>query len=83
MDVHCGQQSVDGAVSAVPTVKVFTQRNEIDTDLWNDLLLHSDVATFFQSPTCYDLYAEQDFMEPFVVAVGSDELLEVLICGQH
>lgn len=75
------QQSEDCAASAVHPFKVYTHRNEIDTDFWNELLEHSAHTSYFQSPGCYELYASQSFMEEFVVAVGSEVRLEALVCG--
>lgn len=53
----------------------------IATTLWEDLLADSATASFFQSPSCYALYARQDFMEPFVLATGRGERYEALVCG--
>ena len=48
---------------------------------WANLIENSPVASFFQTPDCYDFYTSLSFLKPFVFAVSENEKLVGLICG--
>ena len=44
-------------------MKILTQ---LDIDKWTDLVGQSTVASFFQTPSCYNFYTSMSFLEPFL-----------------
>ena len=55
--------------------------SEINKKQWQQLVDNSPVASFFQTPECYDFYASLSFLEPFVFGISENEKLVGLICG--
>ena len=55
--------------------------SEINTEQWKQLIDNSSVASFFQTPECYDFYASMSFLKPFVFGVSENEKLAGLVCG--
>jgi len=60
---------------------VHTNISEINIEQWKQLVENSPVASFFQTPECYEFYASLSFLEPFVFAVSENEKLVGLVCG--
>ena len=60
---------------------IHTNISEINIEQWQQLLDNSPVASFFQTPECYEFYASLSFLEPFVFAVSENENLVGLVCG--
>ena len=58
--------------------KFLTQINKED---WTQLVTHSSVASFFQTPICYDFYQSLNFLKPFVFGVEENGVLQALVCG--
>lgn len=55
-------------------MKLLTKYEQIDSALWDDLIAHSAVATWFQTREAYLFYASlPDMMEPFCYAVQCDK----------
>ena len=54
---------------------------QIDLEKWQRLVKESSFASFFQTPECYELYAAQEFMTPFVFAVEDETSLLGVIVG--
>ncbi len=57
------------------------QANEIETDQWEQLVETSPVASFFQTPECYQFYASLTFLKPFLYGVAEDGKLKGIACG--
>ena len=57
------------------------QANEIETDQWEQLVENSPVASFFQTPECYQFYASLTFLKPFLYGVAEDGKLKGIACG--
>jgi lipid II:glycine glycyltransferase (peptidoglycan interpeptide bridge formation enzyme) len=55
--------------------------DQIEINQWNNLIDHSDTASFFQTPECYHFYASLSFLKPFVFGVSENEKLVGLVCG--
>ena len=67
-------------------IKIITKYEEIDKGQWNDLLYNrSSVASFFQSPEAYELYAPFDWAESIIVAVEEEGILTGVVVAtlQH
>ena len=62
-------------------MKIHRNISEIDKKQWQQLIDNSPVASFFQTPECYELYASLSFLKPFVFAVSENEKLVGLVCG--
>ena len=58
--------------------KFLTQINKED---WAQLVEYSTVASFFQTPVCYDFYQSLNFLKPFVFGVEENGVLQALVCG--
>lgn len=57
-------------------IETITKFEDIDKAQWNELLNNrSDVASFFQSPDAYELFAPFDWAESAVVAVEENNFL--------
>lgn len=57
-------------------IKIITKYDDIDKAQWNDLLYNrSNVASFFQSPDAYQLFAPFDWAESVIVAVEENNIL--------
>lgn len=65
----------------MPSLKTHTNSLEINPSQWNDLLVSSSYASYFQSPQCYAFYDSLSFMKPFVFAVEEEGELKALVCG--
>jgi len=55
--------------------------NKIDTKEWQQLVDHSQVASFFQTKECYDFYISLSFLKPFVFGVSENDRLVGVLCG--
>lgn len=55
--------------------------DEINLSQWKHLVDNSAVASFFQTPECYDFYATLSFLKPFVYGVSENNSLVGLLCG--
>jgi len=67
-------------------IKIITKYEEIDKGQWNDLLYNrSTVASFFQSPEAYELYAPFNWAESIIVAVEEEGILTGVVVAilQH
>lgn len=62
-------------------IKIYSTYADIDSEQWNDLVLRSDTASFFQTPACYNFYNSLSFLKPFVFAVSERDTLKAVICG--
>ena len=62
-------------------MKFLNNIKQIDFEKWQRLVKESSFASFFQTPECYELYAAQEFMTPFVFAVEEDAALLGVIVG--
>ncbi|HOO19447.1 MAG TPA: peptidoglycan bridge formation glycyltransferase FemA/FemB family protein [Paludibacteraceae bacterium] len=54
---------------------------EIPLDQWKLLIENSPVASFFQTPECYQFYASLTFLKPFLYGVAEDGKLKGIACG--
>ena len=61
--------------------KIVSSKSEIDSQQWDELVVKSNTASFFQTRACYDFYSTLTFLKPFVYAVSEDNKLIGLICG--
>ena len=61
--------------------KIVSSKSEIDFQQWDELVVKSNTASFFQTRACYDFYSTLSFLKPFVYAVSEDNKLVGLICG--
>ena len=55
--------------------------NEIDASEWQQLVVRSSTASFFQTKECYDFYQKLAFLEGFLFGVSENEKLTGLCCG--
>lgn len=62
-------------------MQLITEFNEIDILQWRSLLEQSRYASFFQTPECYNFYAAQSCLKPFVFAIEQDGKLECVVVG--
>ena len=61
---------------------IINKVNEIDVNQWDDLIKHSNVATWFQTKIAYKFYDSlPNIMIPFVVALAKDNVLRGLVVG--
>ena len=62
--------------------KILNNVNEIDVNQWDDLIKHSNVATWFQTKIAYQFYESlPNIMIPFVIALAKDNVLRGLVVG--
>ena len=62
--------------------KILNNINEIDVNQWDDLIKHSNVATWFQTKIAYKFYESlPQIMIPFVIALAKDNVLRGLVVG--
>lgn len=62
--------------------KIINNVNEIDVNQWDDLIKHSNVATWFQTKIAYKFYESlPNIMIPFVIALTKDNVLRGLVVG--
>ncbi|HRU64079.1 MAG TPA: GNAT family N-acetyltransferase, partial [Paludibacteraceae bacterium] len=57
------------------------QANEINLTEWQQLVENSAVASFFQTPECYQFYTSLSFLKPFLYGVAEDGKLKGIACG--
>ncbi|OIP84271.1 MAG: GNAT family N-acetyltransferase [Porphyromonadaceae bacterium CG2_30_38_12] len=57
------------------------KNNEINVELWQQLVNESPNASFFQTKECYDFYCSLSFMKPFLLGVEENNKLVALVCG--
>ena len=63
-------------------MKIIDNIKDIDSQAWNQLLQSSATKSFFQTQSCYDLYAaNKPFMKPFFMGVEDKGLLKGVIVG--
>ena len=63
-------------------MRIIDNINEIDTQQWEQLLRSSRTKSFFQTHSCYDLYAvNKSFMQPFFIGIEDDGVLKGVIVG--
>lgn len=62
--------------------KILNDINEIDVNQWNDLIKHSNAATWFQTKVAYKFYESlPNIMIPFVIALAKNNVLRGLVVG--
>lgn len=57
------------------------QNNNINKESWRKLLENSAVASFFQSPECFEFYKSLSFLNPFLFGVSENNRLVGIACG--
>lgn len=63
-------------------MKTLTKYDEIDCQLWCDLVTKSKTSTWFQTPEAYEFYASlPNLFNPFVYAVKNAGILKCLVVG--
>ena len=62
-------------------MKIYTGVSEIKQVDWDELVVGSPTASFFQTPECYDFFDSLSFMKPFVYGVSENDMLVGVICG--
>ncbi len=62
-------------------VLLLNGENEIALDQWKFLVKNSPVASFFQTPECYQFYTSLSFLKPFLYGVAEDGKLKGIVCG--
>ena len=62
-------------------IKIHSTYSDINQEQWNDLVLKSDTASFFQTPACFSFYNSLSFLKPFVYGVSEENTLKAVICG--
>jgi hypothetical protein len=62
-------------------IEIHSTYSDIDPEQWNDLVLKSDTASFFQSPVCFNFYSFLSFLKPFVFGVSEENILKAVVCG--
>ena len=62
--------------------KIINNVNEIDVNQWDNLIKHSNVATWFQTKIAYKFYESlPNIMTPFVIALVKNNVLRGLVVG--
>jgi hypothetical protein len=62
-------------------IKLHSRYSEIDTTQWNDLVLNSSTASFFQTPECFKFYESLSFLKLFVYGISENDELKAVVCG--
>ncbi|MCL2597537.1 MAG: peptidoglycan bridge formation glycyltransferase FemA/FemB family protein [Paludibacter sp.] len=62
-------------------MKFLNAVSKIDKTQWDALVQSSEVASFFQTPECYDFYNELSFVEPFAYAITQNNELQAVAIG--
>ena len=57
------------------------KNNEIERNRWQELVIHSSTASFFQTPECYNFYASLPFLKPFVFGISENGKLQGIAVG--
>jgi len=62
-------------------LSIISSVTNIDQSQWDELIVSSPTASFFQTKACYDFYASLSFLKPFIYGVTDDDKLVGLLCG--
>jgi serine/alanine adding enzyme len=62
-------------------MKIYTEVSEIKQEDWDELVVNSPTASFFQTRECYDFFASLSFMRPFIYGVSENDKLVGVVCG--
>ncbi len=62
-------------------MQVLSKIEDINPNLWENLIQSSETASFFQTKACYDFYATLSFLKPFVFAIIDERKLLALVVG--
>ena len=62
-------------------MKVYNTFSEIDRTQWQELVVQSPTASFFQTPECYEFFATFSFLKPFVFGVSENNKLVGILSG--
>jgi len=62
-------------------MKFINSVSQIDKTQWEALVQTSAVASFFQTPRCYEFYSELSFIEPFAFAITRNSDLQAVAIG--
>ncbi|MCQ2336038.1 MAG: peptidoglycan bridge formation glycyltransferase FemA/FemB family protein [Paludibacteraceae bacterium] len=63
-------------------MKILTKYDDINRQMWSNLVAGSKTSTWFQTPEAYEFYASlPNLFEPFVIAVENDGILKCLVVG--
>lgn len=60
---------------------VHTTYSEIDRIQWKELIERSPVASYFQTPECFEFYSTLSFIKPFVFGVSENNKLVGILSG--
>lgn len=61
--------------------KIISSILEINSQQWDELIVKSPTASFFQTRACFDFYASLSFMKPFVYGVSEEDRMVGVMCG--
>ena len=62
-------------------MKVYDTFSKIDRTQWEELVVQSPTASFFQTPECYEFYSTFSFLTPFVFGVTENDKLAGILSG--
>jgi len=62
-------------------MKVYDTFSEIDRIQWEELVVQSPTASFFQTPECYEFYSTFSFLTPFVFGISENSKLAGILSG--
>jgi len=62
-------------------MKVYDTFSEIDRTQWQELVVQSPTASFFQTPECYEFFETFSFLKPFVFGVSENNKLVGILSG--
>jgi len=62
-------------------MKVYDTFSEIDCTQWQELVVQSPTASFFQTPECYEFFTTFSFLTPFVFGVSENDKLVGVLSG--
>jgi len=63
------------------SMKVYDTFSEIDRTQWQELVVQSPTASFFQTPECYEFFTTFSFLTPFVFGVSENDKLVGILSG--
>ena len=63
------------------SMKVYNTFSEIDRTQWQELVVQSPTASFFQTPECYEFFSTFSFLTPFVFGVSENDKLVGILSG--
>lgn len=62
-------------------MQIHSDISEIEQSQWQQLVAESSMASFFQTPECYNFYASLSFLKPFIFGVTENNKLVGILCG--